>query len=80
MYAGRVAGIAEQTDQAFGFVLRVFQNQQADGFSFRWPWKGLSPRPGGREKTANGGVGAIYRDFQSESKSSSPQAAGPLAL
>ncbi|MCY1493792.1 hypothetical protein D9M68_276350 [compost metagenome] len=34
VYAGGPPGVAEQADEPFGFVLRVFENQQADGLFF----------------------------------------------
>lgn len=34
MYARGVTSVAEQTDQTLGFVLRILENQQADGFLF----------------------------------------------
>ena len=32
MHPGRLSGIAEKADQTLSLVLRVFENQQADGF------------------------------------------------
>ncbi|MCY1351681.1 hypothetical protein D9M69_379550 [compost metagenome] len=47
MDAGRSPGIAEKADQALGFVLRVFQDQQTDRFLF--DGHGLCLAPNERE-------------------------------
>ncbi|CDM48399.1 hypothetical protein PaWS136_5454 [Pseudomonas aeruginosa WS136] len=80
MYAGRVAGIAEQTDQAFGFVLRVFQNQQADGFLFDGHGKGSVRVRAGAKRRRMEVSGQSTETSRASQNLPPPQAAGPLAL
>ena len=47
MHPGRLSGIAEEADQALGLVLRVFENQQADGFLLQDHGNSLSARQSG---------------------------------
>ena len=72
MHPGRLSGIAEKADQTLGLVLRVFENQQADGFLCRaMATVKCAPVRRGQARMRES---AIYSDFQSESKSSSPPA------
>ena len=69
MDSGGSAGVAKQADQSFSFVLRIFENQQANSFFLMGIW-GNQKVFGARERREIARSHAIYSDFQSESKSS----------